>query len=110
VRAHRVIDAHKATMITLAVDDGADADIISTRVTHAKPVTNAFDHYYRGTKWLVTCEQLSKLRISLRADVTSTCPILRDNRSDRFALVPLCILRSDSVVAALCSKPLGFEI
>lgn len=64
---HRRMYDGKATMITLAIDDGADEDIIRTRVTHAKPVENAFDHYYRGTKWLRTCEELSKLRIARRS-------------------------------------------
>ena len=65
VNPDRMYDG-KATMITIALDDGADEDIIRTRVTHAKPVENAFDHYYRGTKWLRTCEELSKLRIVRR--------------------------------------------
>ena len=49
-------------MITLALDDGADETPIRERVTHAKPVKNAFDHYYRGTKWLRTCEEISSSR------------------------------------------------
>ena len=64
---HRRLYDGKATMITLALDDGADETLIRERVTHAKPVKNAFDHYYRGTKWLRTCEEISKLRIVRRA-------------------------------------------
>lgn len=54
----------KATMITLAVDDGANRDVIKNRVTHAKSVRDAFDHYYRGTQWIETCAELSKLKIA----------------------------------------------
>ena len=61
---HRRMYDGKATMITLAIDDGASRDIIKNRVTHARPVEDAFDHYYRGTQWLETCAELSKLRIS----------------------------------------------
>ncbi len=63
---HRRLYDGKATMITLALDDGADETLIKERVTHAKPVRDAFDHYYRGTKWVRTCEELSKLRIARR--------------------------------------------
>jgi integrase len=54
----------RATFITLACDeDGANRDIIKTRVTHAKPTRDAFDGYARGTRWAETCAEVSKLSV-----------------------------------------------
>jgi hypothetical protein len=54
----------RATFITLAIDDGADADIIETRVTHTRKSRNAFDGYNRGLHWDRTCAEIAKLRIT----------------------------------------------
>jgi hypothetical protein len=55
----------RATFITLAIDDGADADIIEeTRVTHTRKSRNAFDGYHRGLHWDRTCAEIAKLRIT----------------------------------------------
>jgi integrase len=54
----------RATFITLAIEDGADADVIETRVTHTRKSRNAFDGYNRGLHWDRTCAEVSKLRIT----------------------------------------------
>jgi integrase len=54
----------RATFITLAIEDGADADVIETRVTHTRKSRNAFDGYNRGLQWERTCAEISKLRIT----------------------------------------------
>ena len=54
----------RATFITLACDeDGADREIIKTRVTHTPAKRDAFDGYARGTRWRETCAEVAKLRI-----------------------------------------------
>lgn len=53
----------RATFITLALDDGADPDVIETRVTHTKKSRGAFDGYNRGLQWAKTCGEVAKLRI-----------------------------------------------
>ena len=54
----------RATFITLAIEDGADADVIETRVTHTRKSRNAFDGYNRGLHWERTCAEISKLRVA----------------------------------------------
>ena len=54
----------RATFITLALEDGADPDVIKTRVTHTKKSRSAFDGDNRGTQWEATCREVAKLRIS----------------------------------------------
>jgi integrase len=54
----------KSTFITLAIEDGADADVIRDRVTHTKARRDAFGGYDRGPHWLQTCAEVSKLRIN----------------------------------------------
>src|SRR5512140_1811322 len=54
----------RATFITLAIEDGADPDVLETRVTHTRKARNAFDGYNRGQHWERTCIEISKLRIS----------------------------------------------
>ena len=56
----------RATFITLALDDGADAHIIETRVTHTRKSRSAFDGYNRGTQWALTCAEVAKLKIELK--------------------------------------------
>jgi len=38
----------RATFITFAIEDGADPDVIETRVTHSRKARNVFDGYNRG--------------------------------------------------------------
>ena len=54
----------RATFITLAIEDGADPEILETRVTHTRKSRNAFDGYNRGLHWERTCAELSELRIA----------------------------------------------
>jgi hypothetical protein len=56
----------RATFITLAIEDGADARLLEERVTHAKKQRSAFDGYNRGRHWERTCAEVAKLRISRR--------------------------------------------
>lgn len=57
----------RATFITLACDeDGADREVIRTRVTHTKSKRDAFDGYARGTRWIETCTEIAKLKIGRR--------------------------------------------
>jgi integrase len=56
----------RATFITLAIADGADPEILETRVTHTKRSQSAFDGYHRpdlGPVWERTCSEVAKLRI-----------------------------------------------
>jgi len=41
----------RAAFITLAIEDGADPEILETRVTHTRKSRNAFDGYNRGLHW-----------------------------------------------------------
>lgn len=61
--------AMKATFITLAIEDGADRDILRDRVTHAKVRRSAFDGYDRGLHWIETCTEVAKLKIARRPSV-----------------------------------------
>jgi len=54
----------RATFITLAIDDGADPDVLETRVTHTRKSRSAFDGYNRGLQSERTCAEISKLRIT----------------------------------------------
>jgi integrase len=63
---HRSVYDTRATFITLAVEDGADDEVLADRVTHTKPKRSAFDGYDRGPHWLETCAEISKLRIERR--------------------------------------------
>jgi hypothetical protein len=38
----------RATSITLAIEDGADPEILENRLTHARQSRSAFDGYNRG--------------------------------------------------------------
>jgi len=61
---HRSVYDTKSTFITLAIEDGADPDIIRDRVTHTKPRRDAFDGYDRGPHWVATCREVAKLRLA----------------------------------------------
>jgi integrase len=54
----------RATFITLAIEDGADPDVIETHVTHTRKARNVFDGYNRGLHWERTCSEILKLRIT----------------------------------------------
>jgi hypothetical protein len=54
----------RATFITLAIEDGADPEILESRVTHARQSRSAFDSYNRGPQWERTCAEVAKLRIA----------------------------------------------
>jgi len=54
----------RATFITLAIDDGADPEVLETRVTHNRKSRSAFDGYNRGLHWERTCAEVAKLRIT----------------------------------------------
>lgn len=73
---HRRLYDGKSTMITLAIDDGANPDVIRQRVTHARVRRNAFDGYDRGDRWMETCTALAKLKIA-RKRVAATVLALR---------------------------------
>lgn len=62
----REMYAGKSTFITLAIEDGANPDVIRQRVTHAKARRNAFDGYDRGAHWNETSVEVSKLRLARR--------------------------------------------
>ncbi len=67
---YRELYATKSTFITLACKDGADPDVIESRVTHTKKSRSAFDGYRRDSQWPETCNEVAKLRITRRARVT----------------------------------------
>jgi hypothetical protein len=57
----------RSTFITLAIEDGADPEILEARVTHTKKSRSAFDGYHRpdrGAVWERVCAEVAKLRIS----------------------------------------------
>jgi hypothetical protein len=54
----------RATFITLAIEDGADPEILENRVTHTRQSRSAFDGYNRGLHWERTCAEVAKLRIN----------------------------------------------
>lgn len=60
---HRSVYDTKSTFITLALEDGANRDILRDRITHAKPRKNAFDGYDRGQHWVEACTAVSLLHI-----------------------------------------------
>src|SRR4029079_12430491 len=80
----------RATFITLAIDDGADPDVLETRVTHTRKSRSAFDGYNRGLQWERTCAEVLKLRIT-RGDRSSAAeqPIAAGSGGDslQFAAV-----------------------
>jgi integrase len=61
----------KSTFITLAIEDGANPDVIRERVTHTKPRRDAFDGYDRGPHWAETCREVAKLQVARRVTVVS---------------------------------------
>ena len=52
----------RATVITLAVEDGAKAEVDRERVTHTKPRRGGFDYCDRGDHWVETCREVMKLQ------------------------------------------------
>jgi hypothetical protein len=47
---YRELYATKSTFITLALEDGADSEILEAEVTHTKPSRRAFDGYVRSQR------------------------------------------------------------
>jgi len=72
----------RATFITLAIEDGADPDVIETRMTHTRKARNVFDGYNRGLHWERTCSEILKFRIT-RGPQTSAIGRLRQKGSKR---------------------------
>lgn len=60
---HRSVYDTRATFITLALEDGADRDIIRSRITHTPPRRDAFDGYDRGERWAETCREVARLKV-----------------------------------------------
>lgn len=74
----------RATFITLALEDGADREIVRSRITHTPAKRDAFDGYDRGERWAETCREVARLRI--RRLVTTLRPgevTMRDNKLRR---------------------------
>ena len=69
---HRSVYDTRATFITLVLEDGADRDIIRSRITHTPAKRDAFDGYDRGARWVGTCREVAKLKIRRLADVLLT--------------------------------------
>jgi integrase len=67
-RSRSVYDT-RATFITLALEDGADPDILEQRVTHTKRGRSAFGGYDRGERWAETCREVAKLQVRRLAAV-----------------------------------------
>lgn len=66
---HRSVYDTRATFITLALEDGANRDILEQRVTHTKNRRNAFTGYDRGERWTETCHEVAKLKVRRLAAV-----------------------------------------
>jgi len=87
----------RATFITLAIEDGADPEILETRVTHTRKSRSAFDGYNRGLHWERTCAELSKLRIArgaraeAAAAVAASAPSGPDELAAVLAAVPITV-------------------
>lgn len=61
---HRQHYDMKSTFISLVLEDGADPEIIESRVTHTKKKRGAFHGYDRGRdEWPETCAEVAKLRL-----------------------------------------------
>lgn len=60
---HRQHYNMRSTFITLALEDGADPDVIEQRVTHTKKSRGAFQGYVRSSMWSQTCAEVAKLQI-----------------------------------------------
>ena len=68
----REMYAMKSTFISLCEEDGADVEIIESRVTHTKVKRSAFAGYTRRSdaakqgRWAATCAEVAKLQIRRR--------------------------------------------
>ncbi|MDB4952621.1 MAG: Mx8p12A [Myxococcales bacterium] len=65
LRHRRAHDA-RATFVTLALDDGADPNVVE-RLTHPPKSRSAFGLYNRGTQWAIACREVSKLKVARRS-------------------------------------------
>jgi hypothetical protein len=96
----------RATFITIALEDGADREVIETRITHTKRSTSAFDLYNRGLQWTRTCEEISKLkvvRVRDREDNAFPMPIAANGG-------PVCSGESPILGAVLVQSEESFEM
>ena len=75
----REMYAMKSTFITLAIEDGADPEILERRVTHTRSKRTAFDGYDRGQHRERTCAEVAKLRL-VRRRVAPRIAILSGGR------------------------------
>ena len=57
----RRLHGMRHTFISLAIDDGARADVLQ-KVTHTRPQTSAFD-VYREESWETLCAEVAKLKV-----------------------------------------------
>lgn len=63
----RRVHGTRHTFVSLAIDDGARPDVIA-KITHTRPVRNAFD-LYRSEAWSTLCAEVQRLRVERRPDV-----------------------------------------
>jgi hypothetical protein len=96
----------RATFITLALEDGADADVLEHRVTHTKKRRSAFDGYDRGVRWAKTCAEVAKLRISRRHPdrVTARVTVLGTQRKHEENVVEVAGVEGHDVDAPRRSR------
>ena len=62
----------RATFITLMLEDGANRDILRTRITHTSAKRDAFSGYDRGERWAETCREVARLKVRRLVDVMQT--------------------------------------
>lgn len=79
LRPRRMHDTRR-TFISLAKADGADAYLLRF-ITHGPPKNSAFDDYVTPP-WPALCEQVAKLKVSLRGHA-SVAQIVAHQRSER---------------------------
>lgn len=60
----RRLHGARHTFISLAIDDGARADVLA-KVTHTRPQSSAFD-VYREESWETLCAEVAKLKVHRR--------------------------------------------
>lgn len=96
----------RATFITLALEDGADAGVLEHRVTHTKKRRSAFDGYDRGVRWAKTGAEVAKLRISRRHPdrVTARVTVLGTQRKHEEHVVEAAGVEFHYTCAPRCSN------
>ncbi|HTR51105.1 MAG TPA: hypothetical protein VMJ10_10395 [Kofleriaceae bacterium] len=104
----------RATFVTLAVEDGANRDIIRDRVTHTKPQRDGIDFYDRGDHWIETCGEVAKLKIVRLGDPCDNVIALpiaaagdgtsRNHKKETKRLGPSLVQKTKSTVTSVSSK------